>query len=133
MATIALPTNSVPKRNVTGAIVASRDLSKVTAAATDTVEICELPIGAVVFEVSVVSNNGLGNTQLGISGSDIVDDVDFFRTAVSQTATQILTGNLRLGYEAQTEGEIVTFTSANGVSADEGRAWVLYSMNADIV
>lgn len=134
MATIALPTNSVPKRNVNGAIIAARDLTSVVAAAADTVEICELPVGAVVIEVGVNASADPGNILMGIAGADITNDPNFFFvSAVSGSGVTVKAG-LQLGYEAETDGEVVTFdTSVGIIAATTGRAWVVYSMNADIV
>jgi len=134
MATIALPTNSVPKRNVTGAIIAARDLTSVVASATDTVEICELPVGAVVIEVGANGSADLGNVLMGIKGDDITNDPNFFLDTTATGAGVTAKAGLQLGYEAETEGEVVTFdTSAGILLATTGRAWVVYSMNADIV
>lgn len=133
MATIALPTNSVPKRNVTGAIIAARDLTSVVAAAADTVEICELPVGAVVIEVGVNASADPGNILMGVAGDDIVDDPNFFFASAASGSGVTVKANLQLGYEAETEGEVVTFdTSVGIILATTGRAWVVYSMNADV-
>jgi hypothetical protein len=133
MATIALPNNAIPKRNVKGVIIAARDLTNVVAAAADTVEICELPEGATVFEVGMTASADLGNVLAGISGADIVDDPNFFldTTATGDNVTVI--ANLRLGYEAETAGEVVTFDTSIGILlATTGRAWAAYTMDADV-
>ncbi|MGI9507170.1 MAG: hypothetical protein ACR2RE_29360 [Geminicoccaceae bacterium] len=133
MATIALPTNAVPKRNVNGTIVAARDLTPVVAAAADTVEVCELPVGAVVVDFGVRASADLGLVTLGIKGDDITDDPDFFFASGASGANAVVKGNLRLGYEAETEGEVITFDTAAGIIlATTGRAWVLYTMDADV-
>ena len=132
MATISLPTNAPRRRVENGTVAAGVDLSEVTSSATDTVEICELPNGAVVLDVVVQASIDLGALEIGIAGDDITNDVDFFRASAVSGADNAIKGDLRLGYKAETDGEVVTFTSANAVTAATGRAYAIYSMDVDV-
>lgn len=134
MADVNLPNNAPVRRNVIGAIVAARNLADVTTTAGQSVAICELPVGAVVTEVGVHASIILALTDIGIEGPNIVDDPNFFADNQNHLADNVEFADLRLGYEATTEGEVVTVTPANAITAvSTGRAWVIYSMNADVV
>jgi len=134
VADVNLPNNAPVRRNVGGMIIASRNLADVTTAGGESVAICELPVGAVVVTVGAHLSIIMALTDIGIEGPDIVDDPDFFAVNSNHGADDALRANLNMGYEAETEGEVVTFTPANAITAvSTGRAWVSYSLNADVV
>ncbi len=130
MAEVALATNAVPKRNVAGTTIAARDLEGVTSTANDEVAICEVPIGSLVTAIDMQSSINLGNVQIGIEGDNVTDDPDFFRAAAASGANAKVSGDLRLPYKVETEGERITFTSVNAVSAvSTGVAAATYTLD----
>jgi hypothetical protein len=125
--------NAVPKRIETGLVGAGVDLGPLTVAQNEDVQVCELPLGAVLLEILATSNAAIGPVDFGIEGANVTNDVDAFGDAVVLTAGITARGNLLLPYIAATVGEYVTFrpTAVAGIAAvDTGRVIAVYSMDA---
>ena len=130
MATITLPTNAVRKRVETGVVAAGQDLAVIAAngaVGADEIYVCELPLGAYVTRVVVGGLSDLGLTEIGLAGPNVTDDPDFFRASAATGANSSVEADLRLGYKAETEGEVVTFTPTN--TPVDGYVYAEYTMD----
>lgn len=132
MADFNLRAGTPPKRVETGVVVAGVDLEPLTVAQNEDVEVCKLPLGAVVTDIVATSDAAIGPVSFGIEGANVVDDVDAFGVAVALTAGITARANLLLPYVVATVGEAITFRPAAvaGIAAvDTGRVMAVYTMD----
>lgn len=135
MADVNLAAGYPVKRNVGGSTHAARSMGPVTAAQNEDVQVCELPLGALVTDIKAVFGGTLGtigNLTIGIEGANVTDDPDFFLAAAAVTAGATLVGNLQLPYLVETEGESITVraSGASGIqAAATGQVAATYTMD----